>query len=275
MPKPRQPQSTPKSPPTPETHEPPRLETAEEAAGLDPLGLSLRDHFTEYQGELLEQGYRVADPGYDGALPVRQAVDANAWFASKSLTAVKAIRCGEYAELGASDLRAFLQRRYGDEADRFIVDCVGVGLVRDPSWNGKASGFLDVVAPRRHLATRVITPDGRRFVLDYWEAGRNSANQMVTEKQWVERWRERLGDDMRYLGSEENLTDEDVLVQRVAFYEKRGATSGQALDAYRQVEEEKIRNAPGDEATRARRLKQLETRIRTFTRCGAFRSPTA
>ncbi len=236
------------------------IRAQEEAAGLDPTGWVLRDHFAEYQAELARQGYRVVNPGYVAALPVREAIDS-------------AVRCRELAELGARDLEAFLRRQYGAEADRFIVDSVRVDVVRDRSWSGKVRGFLDVVAPRNHVATRVITPDGRRFVLDYWEASRGSGAHLVSEEQWVARWRPRLGDDTRFCGSDENASDEDVLVKRVAFHEKRGASREQALDAYRQVEEEKIRNAPGDDATRERRLKQLGTRIRTFRRCGGFRSP--
>jgi hypothetical protein len=53
---------------------------------------------------------------------------------------------------------------------------------------------------------------------------------------------------------------------------KKCATTEQAIDLFREAQREKIRRAACDDTEKARRLKRLETLVRTYERCGAFRS---
>ncbi len=46
-----------------------------------------------------------------------------------------------------------------------------------------------------HAATLVITPDGERLVMDFWDGVQNEkAPQIITEKEWIAKWNKELGD---------------------------------------------------------------------------------
>jgi hypothetical protein len=137
------------------------------------------------------------------------------------------------------------------------------------------NAFLDTwLVPKKHVATRVILPDGRRFVLDYWEANRGSGLPMVSEEQWVARWKGRLGEDARYFGSDVNEAVENKLASQVeAFQERRGGPPEEALANFRRLEADDIRKGPGSAEEKERRLTQLETLVRSYQRCGRFRDP--
>lgn len=257
------------------------VQETEESLGLDPEGQALQDKFLEHQGKVLEQGYRIVNPGYDASLPVREVVDASVLVtrltgaAGVAVPDFKPVRCGELADLGIAGARKYVRELYGDQADRVIVDKVWVDVVRDDSLGGQMNAFVDKwLAPKNHVATRVILPDGRRFVLDYWEANRGSALQMVSEEQWVARWRSRLGEDTRYMGSSVNDAIEGKLDSQVEAYQKtKGGTQEQALATFRRFETDKIRAGAGSVQEKERRLKELETLIRSYQRCGRLRDP--
>ena len=85
-------------------------------------------------------------------------------------------QCGEFAKWGVQWTQDWAKENFGPET---IVD----ELVLDPGL------------PINHAATRIILPDGRRFILDYWEAmGRssNGAPHLVTENAWISKWRGEL-----------------------------------------------------------------------------------
>jgi hypothetical protein len=250
------------------------IRAREEELGLDPLGHELEVHFTDTQNALSQEGYRVCNPAYDQSFPVRAVIDGPMAGVAAVTPGFKPVRCKEMAELGAERLRQDAARLFGADADRVIVDTVKVDVVRPDTLGGKAQAFLDWFTPKDHGATRVILPDGRRFILDHWEAGRGGPRQIKSEKEWIERWRGRLGEDMRYCGGSDDTGFEGNIENKVAvLQDKYGQGREQAIDSFRQGEARKIEAGSGTPEEKARRLKQLETIVRSYERCGGFRSP--
>jgi hypothetical protein len=239
--------------------------------GFDPQGQALRDHFAEQQKVLEEQGYRVLNPGYDQALPVEKIVDGAAWVSSW-VRPGQAVRCQEFADLGAKALQRDLDARYGADAGDYIVDSVVVDAVRDASWAGRAQAFLDVVTPKNHIATRVTLPDGRRFVLDYWDASRGAGCQMVSEEEWLARWRGRIGEDAAITGSGDfgRQMIESRVDEAVAKVGGEGGTLEQGLARFREKELDLIRRGAGTETEKATRIRQVDTLVRSYRRCGGL-----
>jgi hypothetical protein len=250
------------------------IRAREEELGLDPLGHELEVHFTDTQNALSREGYRVCNPAYDQSFPVRAVIDGPMAGVGAVTPGFKPVRCKEMAELGAERLRQDAARLFGADADRVIVDTVKVEVVRPDSLGGKAQAFLDCFVPKDHGATRVILPDGRRFILDHWEAGRGGPRQIKSEKEWIERWKGRLGEDMRYCGGSDDTGFEGNIENKVAvLQDKYGQDREQAIDSFRRGESRKIEAGSGTPEEKARRLKQLETIVRSYERSGAFRSP--
>jgi hypothetical protein len=259
-----------------------------ERIGADAVAVGLQDGFREGQRRLLDQGYRVVNPGYDQALPVERVVDAVAWAVYNApdspgnnvsglpppgRVSYKPIRCEQAGDLGIADTKARLRAVIGDAADAAIVDLALVDVVRDSSVPGQLLSAFDTwLMPRNHVATRVILPDGRRYVLDYWEGMRGGERQMVPEAEWRARWKGRLGADMRFKGSGDYGQEaaECRVHAEVREATTAGGTADQGLEAFRQKEAESVRKGPGTEAEKAARLKQIDTMVRSYRRAGRF-----
>ena len=100
--------------------------------------------------------------------------------------------CGDYADMGVEWVKPSVNEIFGPGA---IVDSV---WMETNAW-GLAVGMkhvYDVVLPINHAATRVILPDGRRYILDFWDAiGNYQPNHqvLIPEDTWRQTWEERLG----------------------------------------------------------------------------------
>ncbi len=258
-----------------------------ERIGADAVAVGLQDGFREGQRQLLDQGYRVVNPGYDQVLPVQRVVDAVAWAVYTSDSPgnnasglppaghvpSKPIRCEQAGDLGVADTKARLREVLGDAADAAIVDLALVDVVRDSSVPGQVLAAYDTwIKPCNHVATRVILPDGRRYVLDYWEGMRGGQRQMVPEAEWRARWKERLGADMRFKGSGDfgQEAAECRVHDEVRAATKAGGTEDQGLETFRRKEAESVRTGPGTEAEKAARLKQIDTMVQSYRRAGRF-----
>lgn len=89
------------------------------------------------------------------------------------------MRCEDFAEMGKARAESYIRDLYGDRADEVVIDRVYVDVVRSDDLAGQAAEALDVVAPKNHIANRVILPDGRRYLLDYWDHARGGSMRMV------------------------------------------------------------------------------------------------
>jgi hypothetical protein len=257
------------------------IQTIAQDARLDPESSSLEKKFLEQQEALLKDGYRVANPGYDAPnLVIREAIDASAFVIDKTglggviVGDFKAIRCGDFAEIGQEKTQSFVNQLYGDKADEVIVDKVFVDVIRDDSLGGQVNQLLDVVAPKNHVANRVILPDGRRYILDYWEGNRGRNIRMVSEEQWLERWKSRLGEDVRYIGSDDDFVRgaQINLMNQAELFESRGQTTEEAFKSFRQSQGKIISCSSRPTADKERQLKQLDTLIQSYRRSGRFHS---
>jgi hypothetical protein len=101
-------------------------------------------------------------------------------------------QCGEFAANGVRWMTDYVQQQFGPGA---IVDEVYVArrsvFVHNPDFLDE----LDAHLPMNHAATRVILPDGRRYVMDFWDAMGPSKGQpprLVPEGEWAGRWSQRI-----------------------------------------------------------------------------------
>ena len=99
-------------------------------------------------------------------------------------------QCGEYGEWGIEWSKDSIQEMFGKEA---VVTDIAIHNNR----------FLG------HRATKVILPDGRRLVLDYWEGMPAGKAKIYTEEEWVRHWDDKLFSD--YIGKAEVNQHDDQL----------------------------------------------------------------
>ena len=184
----------------------------------------------------------------------------------------QAVRCEQFADLGKEALERSLRERFGSEADGFIVDSVVIDVARDDSWSGRAEAFFDVIAPKNHVATRVVLPDGRRFVLDHWDASRGAGRRMLSEEAWFERWRGRMGEDTVFTGSGDfgQQMREERLQEAVTEAVGGGGSEKQGLAKFREDEVSRIRRGAGTEAEKAAQVRKVDTLLRSYERCGGL-----
>ena len=89
------------------------------------------------------------------------------------LTDWKGGQCGEFAKWGSRLSRDLIGETF---PGAFLDEIV---LQRNPLMN--------------HAATKVILPNGDRYVLDYWEGMQEGAPQVYTEQDWLNKWQDQLG----------------------------------------------------------------------------------
>jgi hypothetical protein len=258
------------------------IQSIEQTLMVTPELSELEKKFLENQEQLLKDGYRVLNPGYDAPwLVAREAIDAAALVIDKTglgewiVPGFKAIRCVDFAEIGQKNIEGFVQDLYGPKADEVIVDQVSLDVVRDDSASGQIKQVLDFVAPKNHIANRVILPNGQRYILDYWEGNRGRNIRMVTEEQWLERWKGRLGEDVRYVGSNDDYVRgaQNNLMNQVEHFQKNQEKSTEeAIKVFRKIEQGIIGNSKDSPKVKERHLKQIETLIKSYRRNGQFNS---
>lgn len=144
---------------------------------------ALENEFADTVQKHLDEGYWVRNP--DLVSKVWNTF-ANPFWGSRSG------QCGEFAANGVRWMRDHVQDQFGPGA---IVDEVYIVrrsvLVPNPDLLDQ----LDAHIPVNHAATRVILPDGRRYVMDFWDAmgpSQGEPAKMVPEKDWVARWTQRV-----------------------------------------------------------------------------------
>lgn len=83
-------------------------------------------------------------------------------------------QCGEFAGWGKDYSGNFIRTTFGRGA--FVDEII---LERNPLIN--------------HAATKVILPNGERYVLDFWEGMQEGAPRVYTEQDWINKWKNQLG----------------------------------------------------------------------------------
>lgn len=102
-------------------------------------------------------------------------------------------QCGEFAAWGEEWVRPLARQRFGPGT---IVDTLVVEEQSTLRQEGIGDWF-DSWYRANHAATRVILPDGRRFIVDYWEAmgrGQGTPPRLIPEGQWTEKWKAEIGE---------------------------------------------------------------------------------
>lgn len=150
----------------------------------DPAG-ALEEHFRAMVSLRGDQGYSVRN---------RSLVD-KVWSSLRDpfWADPGSGQCGEYAQWGEEWTRGFIHDRVGPDA---IVDTIVIEEESTLQQDGVAD-HLDSVYRANHAATRVILPDGRRYVLDFWDAlgrSRHLPPHLQAEADWVERWKAEIGE---------------------------------------------------------------------------------
>ena len=184
----------------------------------------LERHFAESVAYRAEQGYRVRN---------RNLIEKS-WntFLDPFWNDPTSGQCGEYAEWGEQWTRGFVRDRFGPDA---LVDTIVVEERSTVTPDGIRDG-LDGLYRANHAATRVILPDGRRLVLDYWDAlGRNlgSPPRLRDESDWAADWMAEIGEGM--------VDRPEAELTLKNYVEQYG--SERAFDAYRRTMEKEGRGA--------------------------------
>ncbi len=84
-------------------------------------------------------------------------------------------QCGEFAKWGMDWCREDIKKKFGKDA--IVTDILCISRLTK-FWN--------------HGATRVILPNGEKYVLDFWEGMQNGKPAVYKEKDWIAKWNEKF-----------------------------------------------------------------------------------
>jgi hypothetical protein len=178
--------------------------------GRDRLGEFARC-FEQSVRDRIAEGYYVKN--YSFVRHVRTAGGALNPFLDKS----RGGRCGEYGEWGKGWIKPCVDQ-YAPGA--FVDDL----FVEEKSTAHKkhVGDYVDAIYEANHRATRVVFPDGRRFVVDYWDGVGSGAPALQPQTAWVKTWRDRIGG-----GSVLSASDDEALLKKAVV--RLGEEKGFAL----------------------------------------------
>lgn len=154
--------------------------------------MQLEREFKEMVNQKINEGYLVLNP----------TLIKKAWnyirLKTRMLDATRAGRCGEFGEWGIKWSKGFVKDIFGKSA---IVDEIFIEertSADEPKFFEHPLDWLDSRIPANHRATRVILPNGERYMLDYWQwMGRSKGEEprLLTEKEWIKQWKKKIGED--------------------------------------------------------------------------------
>ena len=135
----------------------------------------LHGKIQEITDQRIEEGYYVRNStllkkAWNNLPPGRAIEWAGGW---------KGGQCGEYGKWGADWSKDTIRELFGGDS---LVTTIAAD----------SNPYLG------HRATKVILPDGRRIVIDYWEGMPEGKPSISSETEWIKRWHKNLWGD--YLG---------------------------------------------------------------------------
>ena len=149
--------------------------------------------FEQSVRDRINDGYYVKN--YSFIRHVRTAGAAINPFLDKS----RGGRCGEYGEWGRNWIKPCVDQYFpGAFVDDVFVE------EKSSAHKKHVKDYLDSIYEANHRATRVVLPDGRRFVVDYWDGIGSGQPQLQAQTAWVSKWRERIGPSDSMLSASED-----------------------------------------------------------------------
>ena len=103
---------------------------------------------------------------------------------------------------------------------------------------------------RNHIANRIIFPNGERYVVDYWDSSATGEPVIIPERDWIEKWKNKIGQFDYEVNNPENMASLKSFVEN---YQK---THGNTLEAENQALLQYQRTYPGN--------RDVETLIRSW-----------
>jgi hypothetical protein len=155
----------------------------EELAAQQQL-IDLRGRVDNILKEKIAEGYTVINPDWiriwhrtilGGRLftVVPSIYDATEYF---GLQAPRG-RCGEFARWGQKWIREDATKIFGEGT---YVDQIALN---PDGWSN-------------HAATQITTPQGQKYIVDFWEGTHKGTAQIYSEAEWMAKWRDKLGQNV-------------------------------------------------------------------------------
>ncbi|HET9655312.1 MAG TPA: hypothetical protein VFP72_08155 [Kineosporiaceae bacterium] len=186
----------------------------------------LENTFAATVGQRLTEGYWVRNPSLVAKV---WNTFTHPWRGSHSG------QCGEFADNGVRWMGEYVHDQFGPGA---VVDTVYMARRSVFVPNPDLPDQIDAALPMNHAATRVILPDGRRFVMDFWEAmGRSQGAppKLVPEDVWAVRWAGQIPEAQLSRTADELALREQVLTvgedRAFASFRQAAARTGQSAQA--------------------------------------------
>ncbi len=160
--------------------------------------------FEQSTRDRIADGYYVKNYGF-----VRHVLAAGA-AVNPFLDKSRGGRCGEYGEWGRNWIKPCVDQFFpGAFIDDIFVE------EKSSAHKRHVKDYLDSIYEANHRATRVVLPDGRRFVVDYWDGIGSGQPQLQTQTSWVSKWRERIGPSDSMLSASEDEQSLKAAVKRL------------------------------------------------------------
>jgi hypothetical protein len=165
-----------------------------------------RDHIGEFTRcfeqsvrDKIAEGYYVKN--YSFMRHVRTAGAALNPFLDKS----RGGRCGEYGEWGMKWIKPCVDQYFpGAVVDDLFVE------EKSTVHKKHVGDYVDAIYEANHRAARVVLPDGRRFVVDYWDAVGSGSPELQPQTVWVKKWRDRIG----FADSVLSASDDEAILKK-------------------------------------------------------------
>jgi hypothetical protein len=181
----------------------------------------LADCFATITMQKIHNGYYVKNDDWLVALK-HMIQDRTRWAENK-----KAGRCGDYGEWGMEWIRPCLDQLFGKKA--LVTDLVMQEWTstQGNTWKDPQTYNPDRLFEANHRATRVVLPNGERYMVDFWSAVSTGHAELLTEQEWINRWRARIGVADYVV----NRTEEEMLLKSLIkqFGEAKGVVRFQEL----------------------------------------------
>jgi hypothetical protein len=179
--------------------------------GPDRIGAFTRC-FEQSVRDRIAEGYYVKN--YSFVRGVRTAGGGLNPFLDKS----RGGRCGEYGEWGMKWIKPCVDLYFpGALVDDLFIE------EKSSAHEKHVGDYVDAIYAANHRATRVVLPDGRRFVVDYWDAVGSGDPELQPQTAWVKKWRDRIGPADSVLST----SDDEVILKKAVV--RLGEEKGLAL----------------------------------------------
>ena len=178
----------------------------------------------------------------------------------------KGVRCQDLVEMKEDHVRQLVKQKFGEGA---IVDQVVVDE-KSSVYGGGIRDSLDAILEYNHTAIRVITPDGKAYIVDYWQGlhhkGGGTGLIIRHEERWVESWKRDIGPDDFLFQTQGKSSTEGAEDGVALFAQKLGPSKG--IEKWQETQIDAINKSNMSPIEKRIKIEEIKTFVNYYNRRG-------